>query len=631
MKKLLLFGFATMLFVASFTNHDAMAQKRSLNREEIPAEYKWNFNDIFHNWTEWDAALKQTGTKMDEIAALKGTLKQGPKQLLKAMKLQDEMGILAYKVYQYPGLMKNVDNSNTEIGGRLQQVQILFSKFGTATAWINPEMLTIPESTMRKWIDQTPELKIYRFGLLDLYRQQKHVLDEPKEQLLSYFSQLNNAPSDIYTMLTTADVKYPTIKLSDNKEVVLSPGAYSQILASNRNQADRRTAFLAHYGSYEVKKNTIASIYNSICQSDWATAQSRNYSSCLQAALSGNNIPEDVYKNLVNTVKANSAPLQRFMKLRARTLKLDKYYGYDGTLPLVDFDKKYPYEEAKKMVLSSVEPLGKDYTEKMTKAVSAGWLDVYENTGKTTGAFSSNVYGVHPYMLLNYNETLNYVFTLAHELGHTLHSVLSSENQPFTTHRYTIFVAEVASTFNERMLLDYMLAKTTDPKERIALLTQAIDNIVGTFYTQALFADFELRAHTLVEKGQPITVDVLNGIVADLYKAYYGDAHSPEPLYNLIWARIPHFYNSPYYVYQYATCFASSAQIYKEVTTGSKAERQTATDRFLELLKSGGNDYPMEQLKKAGVDLSKPETIKAVISQLDEMVTMLEKELVKVE
>jgi oligoendopeptidase F len=631
MKKIYLFSFATALFVASFINHDAMAQKRSLNRDEIPAEYKWNFNDIFHSWTEWDAALKQTGANMDKIAALKGSLNQGPQQLLKAMKLQDEMGILAYKVYQYPGLQKNVDNSNAEMGGRVQQVQILFSKFGTATAWINPEMLTIPEATMRKWIEQTPELKIYSFGLLDLYRQQKHVLDEPKEQLLSYFSQLENAPTDIYNMLTTADVKYPTIKLSDNKEVVLSPGAYSQILATNRNQADRRTAFLAHYGSFEVKKNTIASIYNSICQANWASAQSRNYTSCLQAALDGNNIPEDVYKNLVNTVRANSAPLQRYMKLRARTLKLDKYYGYDGTLPLVDFDKKYPYDEAKKMVLTSVEPLGKDYTEKMTKAVSAGWLDVYENTGKTTGAFSSNVYGVHPYMLLNYNETLNYVFTLAHELGHTIHSVLSSENQPFATHSYTIFVAEVASTFNERMMLDYMLAKTTDPKERIALLTQAIDNIAGTFYTQALFADFELQAHTLVEKGQPITVDVLNGIVADLYKAYYGDAHAPEPLYNLIWARIPHFYNSPYYVYQYATCFASSAQIYKAVTTGSKAERQVATDRYLALLKSGGNDYPMEQLKKAGVDLSKPETIKAVISQLDEMVTLLEKELAKVE
>jgi len=280
--------------------------------------------------------------------------------------------------------------------------------------------------------------------------------------------------------------------------------------------------------------------------------------------------------------------------------------------------------------LASVEPLGKDNVEKMKKAVSAGWLDVYENTGKTTGAFSSNVYGVHPYMLLNYNETLNYVFTLAHELGHTIHSVLSSETQPFVTHNYTIFVAEVASTFNERMMLDYMLARTKDPKERIALLTQAIDNIVGTFYSQALFADFELRAHTLVEKGQPITVDVLNGIIADLYKAYYGDAHAPEPLYNLIWARIPHFYNSPYYVYQYATCFASSAQIYKDVTTGSDADRATAKDRYLTLLKSGGNDYPMEQLKKAGVDLSKPETIKAVITQLDGMVSLLEKELAKV-
>lgn len=629
MKKILSITIATVLMVALFTNNKAMAQKRSLNRDEIPAQYKWNFNDIFKNWDEWNVALKQVSAKMDEIAAMKGTLKQGPQQLLKAMKLQDEMGILAYKVYQYPGLMKNVDNRNTEFSAKVQQVQILFSKFGTATAWISPEMLTIPETTMRQWIDQTPELKIYKFGLMDLYRQQKHVLDEPKEQLLSYFSQLGGAPADVYTMITTADIKYPTIKLSDGKDVVLTPGAYSQILATNRNQADRRTAFLAHYGMYDAQKNTIASVYNAVCQADWAEAQARHYTSCLQAKLEGNNIPEDVYKNLVNSVRENSAPLQRFMKLRAKTLGLEKYYGYDGLIPLVNFDKQYPYEEAKNMVLATVTPLGKDYESKMKTAISAGWLDVYENTGKTTGAFSSNVYGVHPYMLLNYNETLDHVFTLAHELGHTLHSVLSSETQPFATHNYTIFVAEVASTFNERLLLDYMLAKTTDPKERIALLTHAIDNIVGTFYTQSLFADFELRAHTLVEKGEPITIDVLNGIIADLYKAYYGDAHAPEPLYNLIWARIPHFYNTPYYVYQYATCFASSAQIYKSITTGSKEDKQKATDKYLTLLKSGGNDYPMEQLKKAGVDLSKPETIKAVITQLDEMVTLLEKELAK--
>lgn len=630
MKKIFLPVIATVFMVALLTNNKVMAQKRSLNRDEIPAQYKWNFNDIFKNWDEWAAALKQVSAKMDEIAALKGTLKQGPQQLLKAMKLQDEMGILAYKVYQYPALMKNVDNRNTEFGAKVQQVQILFSKFGTATAWINPEMLTIPEATMHQWIDQTPELKIYNFGLMDLYRQQKHVLDEPKEQLLSYFSQLDGTPADVYTMITTADIKYPTIKLSDGKDVVLTLGAYGQILATNRNQADRRTAFLAHYGMYDAQKNTIASVYNAVCQADWAEAQARHYTSCLQAKLEGNNIPEDVYKNLVNSVRENSAPLQRFMKLRAKTLGVEKYYGYDSQIPLVNFDKQYPYEEAKKMVLATVAPLGKDYESKMEKAVSAGWLDVYENTGKTTGAFSSNVYGVHPYMLLNYNETLDYVFTLAHELGHTLHSVLSSETQPFATHNYTIFVAEVASTFNERLMLDYMLAKTTDPKERIALLTHAIDNIVGTFYTQSLFADFELRAHTLVEKGEPITIDVLNGIIADLYKDYYGDAHAPEPLYQLIWARIPHFYHTPYYVYQYATCFASSAQIYKSITTGSKEDKQKATDKYLTLLKSGGNDYPMEQLKKAGVDLSKPETIKAVITQLDEMVTLLEKELAKV-
>jgi len=315
------------------------------------------------------------------------------------------------------------------------------------------------------------------------------------------------------------------------------------------------------------------------------------------------------------------------MRLRKEALGLETYHLYDGRIPIVDFDKKYEYDDISDWILDSVKPLGKDYQEKMRDAFNGGWIDVYENEGKRSGAFSAGVYGVHPYMLMNYNETLESVFTLAHEAGHTMHTIYSHENQPFATAGYTIFVAEVASTLNEALFLDYMFKRSKDPKERIALLQQAIDNIFGTFYTQVLFADFEQRAHRLVEQGQPITAEVLRNLYLDLVKEYYGDAVMVDDLYGALFARISHFYGSPYYVYKYATCFASSAKLVREITSDDKKTRDASLERYLTLLKSGGNDYPMEQLKKAGVDLSQPETIQAIVDQLSDLVTRLEGEL----
>jgi len=283
------------------------------------------------------------------------------------------------------------------------------------------------------------------------------------------------------------------------------------------------------------------------------------------------------------------------------------------------------------MVLESVLPLGEEYQNQVEKALAGGWIDVFENTGKRGGAFSANVYGVHPYMLLNYNETMDYVFTLAHEMGHTMHTMLANQNQPFATSSYTIFVAEVASTFNERLLLDYWLNKTEDPKERISLLVQTIKNIAGTFYFQTLLADFELQAHQLAEEGQPITAAVLNKIMEDLFVAYHGNEAVNDDLFNVVWARIPHIYRTPFYVYQYATCFASSAQIYTKIFEANGTEREAALEKYFNLLKSGGNDYPMEQLKKAGVDLTQKETFLAVINQFDELVSKLEVEVAKLE
>ena len=340
-------------------------------------------------------------------------------------------------------------------------------------------------------------------------------------------------------------------------------------------------------------------------------------------------MPVAVFDNLLATVKAGTEPVKRYMRLRKEALGLDTYHFYDGRIPIVDFDKKYDYDDISEWILDSVKPLGKDYQEKMRRVFRGGWIDVYENEGKRSGAFSSGVYGVHPYMLMNYNETLESVFTLAHEAGHTMHTIYSQENQPFATAGYTIFVAEVASTLNEALFLDYMFERSDDPKERIALLQQAIDNIFGTFYTQVLFADFEQRAHKLVEQGQPITADVLRNLYLDLVKEYYGDAVVADDLYGALFARISHFYGSPYYVYKYATCFASSAKLVKQITSDDKNTREAALERYLTLLKSGGNDYPMEQLKKAGVDLSQPETIQAIVDQLSDLVSRLEGELAK--
>lgn len=606
-----------------------VAKPKTLVRSEIPEQYKWDLTDIYPGWDAWSADYDRLETLMDEFPTLKGTLKQGPNQLLKAYKIMDELGMLADKVYSYASLSRDTDTRDNDISAKVQQVQILFSKFGTATAWFKPEMLDISWETMDQWLTEHDKLGPYRYGIEDLYRQQAHVLDEDGERLLSYFSRFNSAPRSIHSELSTSDIEFPDITLSDGEEVKVTPGQYRLILSTNRNQEDRRAAFLARNGVYNETINTYAATYNGICQRDWALAQARNYNSCLEAALDGNNVPVDVYINLIRQVREGTEPLQRYHRLRKEALGLDEYHLYDSSIPVVEFDKTYEFDTVADIVIESMDVLGDEYTADLEQAFEGGWVDVYENEGKRSGAYSAGVYGVHPYMLLNYSDTMDDVFTLAHEMGHTMHTMLAYENQPYATADYTIFVAEVASTFNEAFLLDHLLEQSTDPKERIALLSHAIDNIAGTFYTQVMFADFEYQAHKLAEEGQPITADVLNGLYAQLLTDYYGDDVVHDDLYDITWARIPHFYFAPFYVYQYATCFASSAKIAQDIRDTNFLTKNKTVNRYLDLLKSGGNDYPMEQLKAAGVDLSQPATIQAVIDQMDRLVSQLEDEMNK--
>ncbi|RGM96658.1 oligoendopeptidase F [Fusobacterium mortiferum] len=608
-------------------------ETKLLKRSEIDNKYKWNMTDFYPDWAEWDKELETLKSMMKEIPQYKGQIKDDSKKFVELIKLEEKMGRLLDKLYVYVYMLKDLDSKDEVSSVKLQEIQAIYTEYSVSAAWITPEILQIPKETMERWIDENPELKDNRFGLMEIYRLQGHVLDEGKEKLLSYYGQYMGAPHDIYAELSISDMKWNEVKLSDGYEGPVTNGVYSKVLATNRNQEDRKKAFEALYGAFDNNKNTYGAIYRALLQRDVASSKGRNYNSSLEKALEPKNVPTEVYTTLLKSAIDNNAPLQRYVNLRKKALGLKEYHYYDNSINIVEYDKTFDYDVAKEMVYNSVAPLGEDYSAKMNRAISEGWIDVFETENKRSGAYSIGIYDVHPYMLLNYQSTLDDVFTLAHELGHTLHTMLSNENQPYATHDYTIFVAEVASTFNERLLLDYMIKNSNDPIEKIALIEQALGNIVGTFYIQTLFANYEYQAHKLIEEGKAVTPDVLSGIMDNLFKEYFGDSITMDELQKIIWARIPHFFNSPYYVYQYATSFASSANLYDRITNTkySEEERAKAKEDYLTLLKSGGNDHPMSQLKKAGVDLEKVESFHAVAVEFDRLLDILEEELNKLE
>lgn len=600
------------------------------SRDEIPERYRWNLTSIFPDWHHWKAAYDDLAARVAAFRKRQGTLAQGPDAILTAFRATDEMGQLAYKVWYFAALRHDEDQRDNAINARRQEVQILMATWQQATSWFKPELLKIPLERIRGWMAANSGLQLYRFAIEDLYRQQEHVLDEKGEHLLSLASRFESMPYDSYAALATADVRFPTVILSDGEEVTLTFGQYRAVLARKRQQADRAEAFRRFHELFGASLNTYASLYNGVLQRDWFLAQARGYKTTLEAALHGNNIPVSVVDTLIDRTKAGVEPCRRYERLRKRVLGLETYHVYDGVIPLVEFDESYPYDDVLEWIVESAAPLGPDYQARVRRAVTSRWIDVYENTGKRSGAYSAPVYGVHPYMLLNYNNTLDAVFTLAHELGHSMHTMLSHEHQPFVYSDYTIFVAEVPSTLSEALFVDHMLSRTDNPRERIVLLQHAIDGIVGTFYTQVMFADFERQAHGLVEQGRPVTADVLSEIYWSLLHEYYGDSIEYDDLTRVTWARIPHFFSTPYYVYQYATCFASTAQLVKQMTEGGRADRIAAIERYLALLEAGGSDYPMELLKRAGVDWSRPEPVDAVVGQLNVLVGRLEREIVAV-
>lgn len=626
MKKFLSLFLLISLFVISA---HALTEGEITNAPEVDSKYSWDLSQIYSSWDEWSSDLKEAKDLMTNINNYKGRLNENAEVFIELLNAQEELQKKFGRIYRYPAFMRSLNSVDEDANMQMQQLMSLFAQYNTATSWIAPEMLTIPKETMEEWIADNEELKPYEFNLMDQYRLQEHVLDAEKEQLLSYFVNPMGTASTIYDELSTSDIQFPKITLSNGEEVELTHGNYARLLEVSEKQEDRKKVFETYYDIYKKNENTYAAIYKGICEKNNAWANARGYESTLKAKLEGNNIPVSVYESLIKTAYDNVEPLQRYMKLRKKMMGVEKLHMYDLSTKLSDYKKEYSFDEGVELVKKAVQPLGKDYSTMISEATEGGWIDVYEKPNKTSGAYSANVYGVHPYILMNWNKSLNHVFTLAHELGHSMHSIYSNENQPYATHSYTIFVAEVASTFNEQLLLNQMIEDAKSSEEKIALLQQAIENIWGTFYVQSLFADYEYRVHKMVEQGQPVTADVLNGVMSELYTHYYGNAVEPSEIGNVKWARVPHFFGMPYYVYQYATSFSASSAIYKAYQNAGKKEKEDIIEKYKTLLKSGGNDFPVNQLQKAGVDLTTSEPFKAVVAQMDELVTKLEKELEK--
>ncbi|HET7619827.1 MAG TPA: M3 family metallopeptidase, partial [Vicinamibacterales bacterium] len=372
-------------------------QTRSRKRDEIPDRFKWNLNDIFESWTAWEAGYRALESGVTRYAALKGTLANGPDALLEALRLSEELGQLAYRVWYFPSLQYDTDQRDNTVNARRQQVQILFARWKQAESWFNPELLSIPLDTIRRWMDEHDALKMYRFAIEDLYRQQEHVLDQAGERLMSLASQLASSPNEAYWALSTADAKFPSITLSTGESITVSYGQYRAILATRREQSDREKAFVALYETYNASLNTYASLYSAVCQRDWFQARARGYASTLEAALHGDNIPTSVVENLIETTRAGTEPLRRYHRLRRKALGVPSYHSYDFSIPLVTFDRKYEYDDVLEWIVESVAPLGGEYQARMREGFAGGWIDVYENEGKRSGAYSAPVYGTHPY------------------------------------------------------------------------------------------------------------------------------------------------------------------------------------------------------------------------------------------
>ena len=580
----------------------------------------WDLTKIYKTQEEFNNDINYVKEGITKFSSYQGKL-DDLKNLTEFLEFQDEIEIKISKLFTYAHMNFDLNQKNVEA---LQQYQIVYSVYNElveVSSFVSSELISIGKEKLNEFIENEPKLANYQFVLEQLFNNEAHILSQDKELLLSYFNSPLHTFNDLYDKLAVSDNKSVMITLEDGTELEINESNFRGYLATCKNPIDRKKVFEAVFSFYDSHKNTFATIYKGVIESDIARMKSKNYESILNLFLEHNKIPNEVFLTLVDTCKNNTEPVKKYYELRKKYLGLDELHTYDRFLELSSYSKNYTYEEGKELFFTAINGIGADFESKAHTVLEDGRVDVEIKDGKRTGAYSTGTYQEGPFILLNYNNTLDDVFTLAHEAGHSIHTMYSNEFQPFPTSNYVIFVAEVASTFNEQVLLDYLLENSNDKDLKIVVLQNAIDGLIGTFYRQTLFADYEYQAHNLGVKGEPITCDSLSNIMENLYNQYYGIDLNNEPLKKFVWAYIPHLFHTPFYVYQYATCFASSLAIYDKV----KNKEEHALENYMNLLKAGGSDYPVEIIKKAGVDLTDKESFMAVVRRIEFLVNELEK------
>lgn len=584
------------------------------NRNEIPEKLQWNLADMFASQADWDKAYAECEALIPSIAALKGTLGTSAESLYNALEKYYEIEEKCAKVAEYGFLWKAQDGGDTNAQMMCDKFTQLFVKMNTVGAFFEPELMSIPEETLAEFMKYEP-MKKYAHIIEDKTRLRAHVLDEKSEGLVAKIGSISSTPNNIYDMFTNVEMELPKVLGEDGGETQLSAGNF-RVLRESKNKAVRDSAQIGMFGTYGKYINTFACMYGGSVKQDNMMADIRGYSSARAMSLANSNVPEAVYDSLVEAIHGAIPSMRKYLKLRAKALGTDKIDVFDLYTPMVDdVDFPMPYENACELVLKAVEPLGEDYVNVIRRAINERWIDVYETPGKESGAFSAGVYGVHPYVKLNYADALDDAFTLAHELGHSMHSYLSNEKQDYANHDYHLLVAEVASTCNEVLLTKYLLSVETDKRRRAYILNHFLEGFRTTVFRQTLFAEFEHKAHVLEAAGTPITADCLCKVYEELEKTYYPDAEFRDEIKNE-WAFIPHFYRA-FYVYQYATGFSSAVAIATNILeTGDPS-------KYLEFLSSGGSDYPINELKIAGIDLTSPEVVANAMRVFDETIDEL--------
>lgn len=597
-----------------------MSDKLLKQRSDIDAKFKWDIEAMYPDEAQWEKDIADCVLAAEKFTRFQGKVTDSSEILLEALDEKDKIWRKLEHAFVYAAMKKDEDNRVDKYQSMDDKCGSAIAKVSAAMSFFAPELLAADEEKILRFIDENPKLELYRFALEDALREKKHVLSTAEEIILAQLSEVTGATNDIFKMLNNADLTFGTVVDEDGDAVNLTHGNYITFMESH-NRDLRKAAFTNMYEAYKAFINTIATTYNYNTKNDAVSARIRKYDSARQAALSSGNIPEEVYDNLIAVVNEYLPVLHRYIALRKKVLGVDELKMYDVYVPLVQLPKKeIPYEEALKMMQEGLAPLGTEYLAQVDKGTKEGWIDVYENQGKTSGAYSFGSYDSKPYILLNYTNTLKDVFTIVHEMGHSMHSFYTRKTQPFAYGDHSIFTAEVASTVNESLLMQHLLAKETDAEMRKYLINYYIEEFRTTLFRQTMFAEFEMLTHKEIENGGVLTAKWLCDVYDDLNKKYFGPALSEDEYIRYEWARIPHFYRG-FYVYQYATGYSAATAISKRILT----EGEPARKDYIEFLKSGSSNYPVELLKIAGVDMSSPEPIRMAMETFKDLVDELEK------